>query len=70
VVLLLDAAETRDGLIQLVVMQFQAVWDLLNESWPHYCLLGTQQICVKFPCLHHLVRLMRLSVLFLLDLLQ
>ena len=67
VVLLLDAAEARDGLLQLVIVQLQGVWDLLGESWPHYCLLGTNRICVDFSRLHHL---MRLRVLLLLDLLK
>ena len=66
----MDAPEARDGGVQLVVMQLQRVWDLLGETWPNYRLLGTKRVCVKFPQLHHLVRLMRLRVLLLLDLLQ
>jgi hypothetical protein len=68
--LLVDAAEARDGGVQLVVMQLQRVWDLLGETWPHDRLLGIKRVCVEFPRLHHLVRLMRLRVLLLLDLLQ
>jgi hypothetical protein len=67
---LVDAAEAKDSLVQLVLMQLQRVWDLLGETWPNYRLLGTKQICVKFPRLLYLVRLMSLHVLLLLDLFQ
>ena len=66
-VLLLDTAEDRDGLLQRVVVQLQRVWYLLSESWPRNCLLCTKQICVEFLWLHHLVRR---PVFLLLNLIQ